>query len=274
MAKPLPDNGEEVAALLHNLSEIADFVARLTASLRPGVTSPPVACPDLSPDPDPSSSGARFRIASIQKSQNEQVRSFASAVVPLLDYFALDERDRQALQDLSLTDHYFEDVNVYAQAQDGAEARNAQRQRQLIRLLGLLSVQQLQQDLAEKLTRHLALASSTDATGPHHDDQATNLKRPSDFAIKAYRLKMLGGKRTQKEIAEILTQELGRKVHQGQVSRWLEEAARWIEAGNVFPDMPPVTRSRPMPIDPERLDLGRQQENRTHRQRPKRSDDE
>jgi hypothetical protein len=100
------------------------------------------------------------------------------------------------------------------------------------------------------------------------------LKSPPDAAIKAYRLKWILGVPTQAAISERLSEELGRPVSQGQVSRWLQQAEEFASAGGVLPGLPDVPAKKPMPVDPERLDLGPRQDGRTERQRKRRSDDD
>jgi hypothetical protein len=96
---------------------------------------------------------------------------------------------------------------------------------------------------------------------------------PTDAAIMAYRLKWILGMGKQMEIAEKLTRELGRPVSQGQVSRWLKQTEAFVEAGGVLPQIQPLSRNKPTPIDPERIDLGRRQDGRAKRQRPRRDPD-
>jgi len=100
------------------------------------------------------------------------------------------------------------------------------------------------------------------------------MKQPSKDAIAAYRLQLLKGK-TQKALAEQLTEELRRPVNQGTVSRWLKQVKAWLEAGNVLPDLTTTTRTRkPRPLDPEKIDLGERQDGRANHQRERRSSDE
>jgi hypothetical protein len=97
-------------------------------------------------------------------------------------------------------------------------------------------------------------------------------KHPSDTAIAAYRLWFVMG-RPQKEIAEVLQQETGQSVSQGQVSRWISRVTTYVNAGNVLPDAPKVmTKSKS--IDPSRIDIGKRTDGRTLRQRHKESDEE
>jgi hypothetical protein len=92
----------------------------------------------------------------------------------------------------------------------------------------------------------------------------TKRKEPSGKAMKAYRVWAgMGG--TQDEIAKVMTRELGLPISQGQVSRWLTEVRRWLEAGNV---LPPLGSAEPViAMDPQKLDRGRRVDGRTPRQR-------
>lgn len=107
---------------------------------------------------------------------------------------------------------------------------------------------------------------------PAKTPTSQTLTPPSKEAIQAYRLRWLGA-RTQQAIAECLTHELGRRISQGQVSRWLKPAQRFVEAGGILPALPGMT-TKPTPIDPERLDLGRRQRRNVERQRDRRDNDD
>jgi hypothetical protein len=98
-------------------------------------------------------------------------------------------------------------------------------------------------------------------------------KLPPDEAIKAYRLKWILGAPTQTEIAEQLSRELGKPVSQGQVSRWLKQAEAYAHAGGVLPGLMDLPSKTPIPVDPERLDLGPRQDGLVERQRKRRSED-
>lgn len=100
----------------------------------------------------------------------------------------------------------------------------------------------------------------------------TIVKQPSKNALTAYRVWLVTGK-TQNELAEMLTKELRRFVCQGTVSRWIDQAQRWLEAGNVLPDLSPSPNKKPLPMDPERIDLGQRQDHRSERQRERRNSD-
>jgi len=97
-------------------------------------------------------------------------------------------------------------------------------------------------------------------------------KRPSEDAFKAWRLRDLTGLKTQQAIADAMTTQLGRKVHQGEVSRWLKEVDTYRMAGGVFPDLPGLSRE-PQSLDPAILEMGERMDQRTIRQRPHRAPD-
>ncbi|HVT88538.1 MAG TPA: hypothetical protein VHD56_06780 [Tepidisphaeraceae bacterium] len=62
-------------------------------------------------------------------------------------------------------------------------------------------------------------------------------------------------------------------TNQGQISRWVNEVAAWIEAGNVLPGLDGLA-SKPVSIDPDVIEMGQRQDRRTGRQRGKSDDDE
>jgi hypothetical protein len=98
------------------------------------------------------------------------------------------------------------------------------------------------------------------------------VKQPSNDAFTAYRVWVATG-RIQEELAEMLTKELRRPVHQGTVSRWIDQVKRWLEAGNVLPDLSPPLNKKPSAMDPERIDLGGRLDHRSERQRERRNSD-
>lgn len=100
-------------------------------------------------------------------------------------------------------------------------------------------------------------------------DEPPALKRPSDSALKAWRLRDLKGLETQKEIAAVMTQELQRSVTQGEVSRWLKDVHNYLTAGNILPDLPTLT-TKPQSIDPSIQDMGERKDHKTPRQRAQR----
>lgn len=102
-------------------------------------------------------------------------------------------------------------------------------------------------------------------------DDRPAVRRPSDNAIAAWRLRDIKGLKTQNEIADRLTNELGRPISQGQVSRWLKDVENYLAAGNVLPNPTPSSRARP--IDPSAINEGRRRDGRTPRQRHRRDPD-
>jgi hypothetical protein len=119
-------------------------------------------------------------------------------------------------------------------------------------------------------------SSRSPVPNPHvvAGDPESKLREPPDEAIKAYRLKWILGAPTQTEIAHRLSQEIGRPISQGQVSRWLKQAEKYVKAGGILPEMPKLPDKQPRPMDPERIDLGPRQDGRAERQRERRSDDD
>lgn len=78
---------------------------------------------------------------------------------------------------------------------------------------------------------------------------------------------------TQTKLAEVLTAQLKRPVKQGTVSRWIKQVKKWLQAGNILPDLSETRLCKPVPIDPERIDLGERQDGRAKRQRDRRTAD-
>jgi len=103
-------------------------------------------------------------------------------------------------------------------------------------------------------------------SAPKLSSSRQGMKQPSKEMIQAYRLHIFGTK-TQKEIVEILRKENGRAVDQGTVSRWITYVKAFRAAGNVLPDLPEPVRSKPTPMDPKQIELGRRRDGRTERQR-------
>jgi hypothetical protein len=99
-------------------------------------------------------------------------------------------------------------------------------------------------------------------------------KEPSNDALTVYRYWLVTGrKQTDLEADPQLAEQLGRYVNQGTISRWLMQVGQWIEAGNVLPSLPSNAHAKPVPIDPERIDLGKRQDGRTERQKGRRNSD-
>ncbi len=103
------------------------------------------------------------------------------------------------------------------------------------------------------------------------DAKARPVKRPSDNALKAWRLRDLKGINDQTELAAKLIEQ-GVSATQGQVSRWLKQVEEYLKAGNVLPTIDPLT-SQPDSMDPNTLDMGKRQDGRTPRQRDRRDPD-
>lgn len=94
-------------------------------------------------------------------------------------------------------------------------------------------------------------------------------KEPSKEALAAYRISIQTGKK-QQEIADILSREFHRQISQGQVSKWIREVKKYLEAGNVLPDMP--VAARPVPVDPGVIEMGPRGDRRAKHQRGKYED--
>jgi hypothetical protein len=126
--------------------------------------------------------------------------------------------------------------------------------------------------LAE-MTQEAARASRLVNSGRRQPAAAAR-QCPSDAAIKAYRMKVILGVPKQTEIAKDLSRELGKRVTQGQVSRWLKQVEQFLTAGGVLPPMPDLSAKKPMSLDPSLLDLGARVDDkgRAKRQRQRRSD--
>ena len=93
------------------------------------------------------------------------------------------------------------------------------------------------------------------------------LKEPSEIAIQCYRLHLLGHRQT--DIADMLTKERKRKVHQGSVSKNIDKVWEYVEAGNVLPDLKDDSEKASVhPVDPRKLDY---QEKPDGRFRPRKS---
>ncbi len=115
----------------------------------------------------------------------------------------------------------------------------------------------------------VAPGESSPLRGDEGANKVTPIKRPPDDAFAAWRLRDLTGLKTQQAIADEMTTQLGRKVSQGEVSRWLAQVAAYLKAGNILPDLPGI-RGIPQSLDPEVIDMGKRQEHRTPRQRERR----
>jgi restriction endonuclease Mrr len=118
-----------------------------------------------------------------------------------------------------------------------------------------------------------ALSDTAPVNGAGEPNDGKPLKEPPPETFAAYRISRGTGS-TQATIAEQLSREFGRPIHQGNVSRWLRQVTKWLEDGNVLPPMPEPMKRKPMPMDPERIDLGQNQERRPRHQRHRRTSDD
>ena len=88
---------------------------------------------------------------------------------------------------------------------------------------------------------------------PENERGGKRLKEPSPMAFECYRVHVLAGQ-SQKATAEMLSCEHGRTVHQGQVSKWIAQVTRWLEAGNILPDLPTCSPAKTtIVVDPDVL---------------------
>ena len=97
-------------------------------------------------------------------------------------------------------------------------------------------------------------------------------REPSPDAIACYRVFFLKGMK-QQPLADYMTKELKRPISQGAVSRWLREVKKWIEAGNILPDLPEPLKRKPDSIDAGVIEMGQREDGLTPRQRNRRSED-
>jgi len=126
-----------------------------------------------------------------------------------------------------------------------------------------------------------AYEDATTANQDHHSARVTpdseraessGNPSPSAAAIACYRVHFYTGK-PQTEVAEILTRELKQSITQGQVSKWLKQVTKWIEAGNVLPGFTKPTAGESQAMDPSILNMGKRRDQRTKRQRNRKSVD-
>lgn len=92
------------------------------------------------------------------------------------------------------------------------------------------------------------------------------LQSPSNDAMTAWRLKHVRGINKQSEIASIMSAELNRTINQGQVSRWLDEAKAYTEAGGIVQPLPTLT-AQATSVDPAVIDMGPRADRRSRNQR-------
>ncbi len=79
----------------------------------------------------------------------------------------------------------------------------------------------------------------------------SGLKAPSTKAIECFRLMYVLGEKTQKEIARLV---YGNPKKQGQVSKDIRQVKKYLEAGNVLPDLDQANDVKVVPRDPATLD--------------------
>jgi hypothetical protein len=102
-----------------------------------------------------------------------------------------------------------------------------------------------------------ALDRRTEAAEPK--PSATDSKpmiEPKPEAFLAY-AKHVDAGWDQATVARKLSEELGRPINQGQVSRWVKQVREWREAGNPFPEG--IYTPKTIPTDPSKLDKGPRQ---------------
>ncbi|MBH07001.1 MAG: hypothetical protein CMJ20_11845 [Phycisphaeraceae bacterium] len=122
-------------------------------------------------------------------------------------------------------------------------------------------------DDPDSTTSHIAAREHA-----HAQKKKIPIERPSDRALKAWRLRDLAGISNQSSIAKRLTEE-GEPATQGQVSRWLRDVEKYLKDGNVLPELPKL-EGRPAYIDPNVITMGKRRDGLTKRQRPKRTADD
>ena len=106
--------------------------------------------------------------------------------------------------------------------------------------------------------------SATTPPGGAEQDKPSEIKRPSENAFKAWRLRDLFGVNKQAELAAKMTED-GVPADQGTVSRWLKDVREYMAAGGVLPELPKM--DKPAAIDPSKIDMGERQDGRTPHQR-------
>jgi hypothetical protein len=152
-----------------------------------------------------------------------------------------------------------------------AAAELAERHAELDALRGFSTGQPSGTSTQQKDSPPMTFSASTPGAG--RPVPRGRLKEPSREAFAVYWYGRLTGK-TQTELADDprLMKELGRKVGQGTISRWLKRVARWIEAGNAPSPLSESHEAKPTTMDPEKIDLGPNREHRPERQRNRRSE--
>ena len=124
----------------------------------------------------------------------------------------------------------------------------------------------------QKIRPDDSTVTNSNATPPGDTEKTKTpeVKRPSENAFKAWRLRDLLGINKQTELAKKMT-EKGVPANQGQVSRWLKQVEEYMAAGGVLPELPKM--DKPTAIDPSKIDMGERQDGRTPHQRKRRDAD-
>lgn len=115
-----------------------------------------------------------------------------------------------------------------------------------------------------------AVPVTTGDSEPLEVDGKTGIRRPSDEALAAWRLRDATGK-NQTQIAATLSKELGVEVKQWQVHRWLKDVEAYLRAGNILPNPVPL-KKRAVTVDPDVIDMGERVDKHTRNQREKPDD--
>lgn len=147
-----------------------------------------------------------------------------------------------------------------------------------------IEVQRLHGELLCRFGRPTPSATQTSTSGPGPEEEAVHAaasrnssgSEPSPDAIRAHQiyvgLQTRRNRVTQQDVAEIMSQELGRTISQGQVSKWLKSAREWISLSGI----PLVVSSAPRcmrNVDPAVLDAGARCDGHTPRQRRRSTND-
>ena len=119
---------------------------------------------------------------------------------------------------------------------------------------------------AQSVGRDSAGEAAAADTTPAGATPLQPIRRPSERAFQAWRLRDLTGINSQTGIVAKLA-EKGIAATQGQVSRWLKEVDEYLKAGNILPDLSAALTQKPQSIDPKIIDMGKRQDSRTPRQR-------
>ena len=97
--------------------------------------------------------------------------------------------------------------------------------------------------------------------------KSRKMTEPPERMIQAYRLRVLK-EMSQQGIADLMSEELKTPVTQPRVSTWIARVKKWLEDGNVLPQIEvPGSDTRPKTVNVPNIELGQDQERRTPRQR-------